>query len=166
MYRFKQYATHIFLISISNGVARTFDIPIGIFGFPILKARSYQVKKQDKIITLYYLSLTSYIVSKEKETIGWSAYILLFVSKILRRKYTLLELQELFMSPCDFLFCLIFQQLLAGSRVNEADKHRQTCLHLAAANNTASIISVLLENGIDPDAMDEKGNNGMIDVYY
>ena len=59
-----------------------------------------------------------------------------------------------------------FQQLLAGSRVNEADKHRQTCLHLAAANNTASIISVLLENGIDPDAMDEKGNNGMIDVYY
>lgn len=166
MHRFKQYATHIFLISISNGVARTFDIPIGIFGFPILKARSYQVKKQDKIITLYYLSLTSYIVSKEKETIGWSAYILLFVSKILRRKYTLLELQELFMSPCDFLFCLIFQQLLAGSRVNEADKHRQTCLHLAAANNTASIISVLLENGIDPDAMDEKGNNGMIDVYY
>ena len=89
-----------------------------------------------------------------------------FLSKILRKKYTLLELQELFMSPCDFLFCLIFQQLLAGSRVNEADKHRQTCLHLAAANNTASIISVLLENGIDPDAMDEKGNNGMIDVYY
>ena len=174
MHRFKQYATHIFLKSISNGVARTFDIPIGIFGFPILKARSYQVKKQVKI-TLYYLSLTSYIVceskaefqvSKEKETVGWSAYILLFLSKILRRKYTLLELQELFMSPCDFLFCLIFQQLLAGSRVSEADKHRQTCLHLAAANNTASIISVLLENGIDPDAMDEKGNNGMIDVYY
>ena len=174
MHRVKQFATHIFFISISNGVARTFDIPIGIFGFPILKARSYQVKKQVKI-TLYYLSLTSYIVcesktefqvNKEKETVGWSAYILLFVSKILRRKYTLLELQELFMSPCDFLFCLIFQQLLAGSRVNEADKHRQTCLHLAAANNTASIISVLLENGIDPDAMDEKGNNGMIDVYY
>ena len=88
-----------------------------------------------------------------------------FLSKILRKKYTLLELQELFVS---LWFSLLpnFQQLLAGSRVNEADKHRQTCLHLAAANNTASIISVLLENGIDPDAMDEKGNNGVIDVYY
>ena len=56
--------------------------------------------------------------------------------------------------------CQISQQLLAGSRVNDADKHRQTALHMAAANNTASIISVLLENGIDPDALDEKGNNG------
>lgn len=120
MHRVKQFATHIFFISISNGVARTFDIPIGIFGFPILKARSYQVKKQYKI-KLYYLSLTSYIVceskaefqvSKEKETVGWSAYILLFLSKILRRKYTLLELQELFMSSCDFLFCVISNSYL------------------------------------------------------
>lgn len=51
-------------------------------------------------------------------------------------------------------------KLLAGSRVNDADKHRQTALHMAAANNSASIISVLLENGIDPDALDERGNNG------
>lgn len=51
-------------------------------------------------------------------------------------------------------------KLLAGSRVNDADKHRQTALHMAAANNSASIISVLLENGIDPDAVDERGNNG------
>ena len=52
-------------------------------------------------------------------------------------------------------------KLLAGSRVNDADKHRQTALHMAAANNSASIISVVLENGIDPDAVDERGNNGM-----
>lgn len=51
-------------------------------------------------------------------------------------------------------------KLLAGSGVNDADKHRQTALHMAAANNSASIISVLLENGIDPDAVDETGNNG------
>lgn len=51
--------------------------------------------------------------------------------------------------------------LLAGSRVNDVDKHRQTGLHIAAANNRASIISVLLENGVDPDATDEKGNNAL-----
>lgn len=44
------------------------------------------------------------------------------------------------------------------------DKHRQTGLHIAAANNRASIVSVLLENGVDPDAMDEKGNNGIVNV--
>ena len=55
----------------------------------------------------------------------------------------------------------ISQQLLAGSRVNDTDKHRQTALHMAAANNSASIVSVLLENGIEPDAVDERGNNGI-----
>lgn len=56
-------------------------------------------------------------------------------------------------------------QLLAGSRVNDVDKHRQTGLHIAAANNRASIISVLLENGVDPDATDEKGNNGIVLIF-
>ena len=45
------------------------------------------------------------------------------------------------------------------------DKHRQTGLHIAAANNRASIISVLLENGVDPDAKDEKGNNGIVLIF-
>lgn len=45
--------------------------------------------------------------------------------------------------------------------MNDVNKHHQTALHIAAANNSASIISVLLENGIGPDAVDEKGNNGM-----
>ena len=66
------------------------------------------------------------------------------------------------MIPGYFFFSL---QLLAGSRVNDVDKHRQTGLHMAAAKNTASIISVLLENGIDPDGVDEKGNNGMECLY-
>lgn len=64
-------------------------------------------------MTLCHLSFTSYIVceskaqfqvSKKKEIVVWSAYILLFLSNILRGKYTLLELQELFMSLCNFLF--------------------------------------------------------------
>ena len=59
------------------------------------------------------------------------------------------------------LSSIAVQQLLAGSRVNDVNKHRQTALHMAAANNSATIISVLLENGIEPDAVDEKGNNGM-----
>lgn len=42
-----------------------FDFPIGISGFPLLKVKSYQVKKQDKI-ALYYLSLTSYLVRERK----------------------------------------------------------------------------------------------------
>lgn len=63
--------------------------------------------------------------------------------------------------PCSLvIFLHLSLKLLAGSRVNDADKHRQTALHMAAANNSASIISVLLENGIDPDALDERGNNG------
>ena len=45
------------------------------------------------------------------------------------------------------------------------DKHRQTGLHIASANNRASIISVLLENGVDPDATDEKGNNGIVLIF-
>jgi len=58
------------------------------------------------------------------------------------------------------IFACLCSKLLAGSRVNDVDKHRQTALHMAAANNSASIISVLLENGIDPDGLDERGNNG------
>ena len=56
--------------------------------------------------------------------------------------------------------CHISSKLLAGSRFNEVDKHHQTALHLAAANNSASILSILLENGAEPDAADDKGNNG------
>ncbi|ETE61199.1 Ankyrin repeat and FYVE domain-containing protein 1, partial [Ophiophagus hannah] len=49
--------------------------------------------------------------------------------------------------------------LLAGARVNELNKHRQTALHLAAQQDLPTICSVLLENGIDFAAVDENKNN-------
>ncbi|MEQ2176103.1 hypothetical protein GOODEAATRI_024633, partial [Goodea atripinnis] len=51
--------------------------------------------------------------------------------------------------------------LLAGAKVNELTKHRQTALHLAAQQDQATICSVLLENGIDFAAEDENGNNAL-----
>lgn len=55
--------------------------------------------------------------------------------------------------------CSCFQ-LLAGAKINELTKHRQTALHLAAQQDLATICSVLLENGVDFAAEDENGNNG------
>ncbi|XP_071269732.1 rabankyrin-5-like isoform X3 [Salvelinus alpinus] len=52
-------------------------------------------------------------------------------------------------------------QLLAGAKVNELTKHRQTALHLAAQQDLAAICSVLLENGVDFTAVDENGNNAL-----
>uniref|UniRef100_A0A8C5GII6 BTB domain-containing protein n=2 Tax=Gouania willdenowi TaxID=441366 RepID=A0A8C5GII6_GOUWI len=51
--------------------------------------------------------------------------------------------------------------LLAGAKVNEMTKHRQTALHLAAQQDMATICSVLLENGVDFAAEDENGNNAL-----
>ncbi|KAJ6655693.1 hypothetical protein lerEdw1_004746, partial [Lerista edwardsae] len=51
--------------------------------------------------------------------------------------------------------------LLAGAKVNELNKHRQTALHLAAQQDLPTICSVLLENGVDFTAMDENGNNAL-----
>uniref|UniRef100_A0A8C8DZH7 Ankyrin repeat and FYVE domain containing 1 n=1 Tax=Oryzias sinensis TaxID=183150 RepID=A0A8C8DZH7_9TELE len=51
--------------------------------------------------------------------------------------------------------------LLAGAKVNEVTKHRQTALHLAAQQDLATICSVLLENSIDFAAEDENGNNAL-----
>nr|XP_056721279.1 rabankyrin-5 [Euleptes europaea] len=51
--------------------------------------------------------------------------------------------------------------LLAGAKVNELNKHRQTALHLAAQQDLPTICSVLLENGVDFSAVDENGNNAL-----
>ncbi|CAH2222887.1 rabankyrin-5 isoform X1 [Pelobates cultripes] len=51
--------------------------------------------------------------------------------------------------------------LLAGAKVNELTKHRQTALHLAAQQDMPTICSVLLENGVDFGAADENGNNAL-----
>lgn len=60
-------------------------------------------------------------------------------------------------------FCF---QLLAGAKVNELTKHRQTALHLAAQQDLATICSVLLENGVDFAAEDENGNNGTLHFFF
>lgn len=57
-------------------------------------------------------------------------------------------------------------QLLAGAKVNELTKHRQTALHLAAQQDLATICSVLLENGVDFAAEDENGSNGNFNVLF
>ncbi|KAM6466332.1 rabankyrin-5 isoform 1-T1 [Liasis olivaceus] len=51
--------------------------------------------------------------------------------------------------------------LLAGAKVNELNKHRQTALHLAAQQDLPTICSVLLENGVDFAAVDENKNNAL-----
>uniref|UniRef100_A0A672L1J6 Zinc finger ZZ-type and EF-hand domain containing 1 n=1 Tax=Sinocyclocheilus grahami TaxID=75366 RepID=A0A672L1J6_SINGR len=51
--------------------------------------------------------------------------------------------------------------LLAGAKVNELTKHRQTALHLAAQQDLSTICSVLIENGVDFAAVDENGNNAL-----
>ncbi|TRY99299.1 hypothetical protein DNTS_003990 [Danionella cerebrum] len=51
--------------------------------------------------------------------------------------------------------------LLAGAKVNELTKHRQTALHLAAQQDLSTICSVLIENGVDFAATDENGNNAL-----
>lgn len=67
-------------------------------------------------------------------------------------------------SAVDAVFILHFQ-LLAGAKVNELTKHRQTALHLAAQQDLATICSVLLENGVDFAAEDENGNNGLLHSF-
>uniref|UniRef100_H3AEJ0 Ankyrin repeat and FYVE domain containing 1 n=1 Tax=Latimeria chalumnae TaxID=7897 RepID=H3AEJ0_LATCH len=51
--------------------------------------------------------------------------------------------------------------LLAGAKVNELTKHRQTALHMAAQQDQPTICSVLVENGVDFAALDENGNNAL-----
>uniref|UniRef100_A0A673GLR6 Ankyrin repeat and FYVE domain containing 1 n=1 Tax=Sinocyclocheilus rhinocerous TaxID=307959 RepID=A0A673GLR6_9TELE len=51
--------------------------------------------------------------------------------------------------------------LLAGAKVNELTKHRQTALHLAAQLDLSTICSVLIENGVDFAAVDENGSNAL-----
>ena len=51
-------------------------------------------------------------------------------------------------------------QLLAQARVSDVDNHQRGVMHMAAEGDFPTILSVLLENGADPDLMDEGGNNG------
>ena len=52
-------------------------------------------------------------------------------------------------------------QLLAGAQVHAVDNHQKGVLHMAVGANSPAILSVLLENGTDPDVCDEEGNTAM-----
>ena len=53
-------------------------------------------------------------------------------------------------------------QLLAGASVNDLNPQKQTALHLAALSDRGNICSVLLENSVNFDALDDAWNNGEI----
>ena len=59
---------------------------------------------------------------------------------------------------------LLFQ-LLAGAQVNDLTTHKQTGLHLAASCDHAVIGSVLLQNGVDCNALDDNMCNGINPPY-
>jgi len=54
----------------------------------------------------------------------------------------------------------VLVQLLAGARVNDETPQKQTALHLAALHDRSAICSILLENRVDFDALDDSLNNG------
>ena len=51
--------------------------------------------------------------------------------------------------------------ILAGSSVDVVNASNQTCLHVAAENNFASIAEILLSNGVDFTAVDNRGCNAL-----
>ena len=56
--------------------------------------------------------------------------------------------------------CVCVLQLLAGAEINAHTNDKQTSLHLAASKDHSVICTILLENGVDFDALDENGDNG------
>ena len=54
-------------------------------------------------------------------------------------------------------------KLLAGSNINDLTNNKKSALHLVAEcshENAASIANILIENGIDFNALDSTSNNG------
>ena len=53
--------------------------------------------------------------------------------------------------------------MLAGAKINELTNQKKSALHLVAEASHSSVVticSILLENGIDFNALDSAGNNG------
>ena len=67
-------------------------------------------------------------------------------------------------STVDFFHncCHLLFQLLAGAAVNEKTHTGETALHLAGVRDHSSIVSILIENNIDVDAVDENLNNSQL----
>ena len=51
---------------------------------------------------------------------------------------------------------------MAGVHVNDTSPQKQTAVHFAALHDRASIATILLDSGINYDAVDENLNNGEI----
>ena len=58
------------------------------------------------------------------------------------------------------IYCLFCVQLLAGADINAKTPHKKNPLHLAAEFDQAQIASILLQEGVDYDAIDDQWNNG------
>ena len=71
-------------------------------------------------------------------------------------------------STPDFTLLLLSHsfQLLAGAAVNEKTHTGETALHLAGVRDHSSIVSILIENNIDVDAVDENLNNGQLIFFF
>jgi ankyrin repeat protein len=59
------------------------------------------------------------------------------------------------------LYLQVRNLLLAGANVNEKTPQKLTALHLSAANGNALITSVLLDAGVDFNAVDNELNNAL-----
>eukprot|EP00106_Octopus_bimaculoides_P020139 XP_014787581.1 PREDICTED: rabankyrin-5-like [Octopus bimaculoides] len=51
--------------------------------------------------------------------------------------------------------------ILAGADVNERTLHGESALHLSSMNDNASLVTALLENGVEINAVDENQNNAL-----
>ena len=56
---------------------------------------------------------------------------------------------------------LVRNLLLAGSEVNGLTPNKQTVLHLAALHDHSHLVPVLIENGVNYDAVDSDMNNAL-----
>ncbi|XP_033101064.1 rabankyrin-5-like isoform X2 [Anneissia japonica] len=56
--------------------------------------------------------------------------------------------------------------LLAGAQVNDLNSNKQTSLHMACEADQPSLCSVLIDNGINVDALDLQGNNALHTAVY
>ncbi len=57
--------------------------------------------------------------------------------------------------------CTGLLQLLAGANVNDTTPQKKNALHIASEHDQATIAGILLQNGIDFEALDAQWNNGM-----
>ncbi|GBL65729.1 Rabankyrin-5, partial [Araneus ventricosus] len=51
--------------------------------------------------------------------------------------------------------------LLAGAQVNDLTPQKQSALHIAAVHDHSALCKVLIENGVDYDAVDNNRNNAL-----